>query len=304
MTRFSLEVKVGVVVSITIALILAFLFFLGQYNPFAKSYRINVLYNFAGGIELGSPVRVAGVKVGKVDQIRFFEPGKTFQNEPVSISIRIQIDRRAKDLIREDSRFYINMAGIIGEKYIEINPGSKDAKLLENNATIRGIDPPRIDQFLSQGYSLFEKVNKKYQSLSEEDKAKIRSLFENLVKLTENLSEFGEKSGELSELASNLNAVMEVIAPKNQAEKKQLAQKLDQLSKTLDHIYLASERLDRTSARLETEMQGVTRQTIEKTIREILQQEGITINVGTMVGKPKYPLLPEPGATAQPGAEK
>jgi len=299
MNRFSLEVKVGVVVSITIALILAFLFFLGQYNPFARSYRINVLYNFAGGIEMGSPVRVAGVKVGKVDQIRFFEPGKTFKGEPVSISIRLQIDRRAKELIREDSRFYINMAGIIGEKYIEINPGTASAKALENNHTVRGIDPPRIDQFLSQGYDIFEKLNKKYQSLTEEDKAKIRTLFENMVTLSENLSRMGEKSGEFYELINNLSAVLEVIAPKNAEEKKQLKEKLNQLKKTADHIYSASERLDRASARLDTELQGVTKASIEKTIREILQQQGITINVGTVVGQPKYPPLTQPGTTAQ-----
>lgn len=304
MNRFSLEVKVGIVVSITIALILAFLFFLGQYNPFAKSYRINVIYNFAGGVELGSPVRVAGVKVGKVDQIRFFEPGKTFNKEPVSILIRIQIDRRAEELIRTDSKFYINMAGIIGEKYVEIDPGTQAGKALKNNDTVRGIDPPRIDQFLSQGYGIFDKINKKYQSLTEEDKQKIRALFDNLVTLSENLSKFGEKSGELTRLIANLNSVLEVIAPKDQQEKMQLEQKLAQLSKTFDHIYAASERLDRTSSQLETEMQGVTKQTIEKTLREILQQEGITINVGTVVGKPKYPLLPESGSTAGTGVSK
>ena len=31
-------------------------------------------YNFAGGIEVGSPVRVSGIKVGKVGAIDFFVP--------------------------------------------------------------------------------------------------------------------------------------------------------------------------------------------------------------------------------------
>ncbi len=304
MNRFSLEVKVGIVVSITLALILAFLFFLGQYNPFTKSFRIYVLYNFAGGIELGSPVHLAGVKVGKVDQIKFFEPGKTFNNEPVSISIRLQIDRRAQDLIRQDSKFYINMAGIIGEKYIEIEPGTTSAKALSDNDTVRGIDPPRIDQFLSQGYALFDKLQKKYQSLSEEDKQKIRTLFDNVVKLSENLSAVGEKSGDFTELIANMNAVLEVIAPRNAAEKRQLKEKLDELSKTMDHLYSVSQTLDRTSARLEKETQDVTKASLEKTIREILQQQGITVNVGSVVGKPKYPVGNESGATVQPGPVK
>ncbi len=306
MNRFSLEVKVGIVVSVTVALILVFLFFLSGYNPFAKSYRIYVLYNFAGGIELGSPVRVAGVKVGKVDQIKFFEPGHKFQGEPVSISIRLLIDRRAQSMVRRDSKFYINMAGIIGEKYIEITPGSQTAPVLENGETVRGIDPPRLEQFLSQGYGVFEKISKKLESISEKDKEKFKKMFEDLACLVENLAKFSRSIEDLTKqaqkiqglvnqtqlLLTNLNLLLEPIVPKTPEQAKQYQARLDQLSDTINHLSSLAERLDRASARLEVELEGVTKESIERTIRQILQQEGITINVGTVIGKPKYPPLP------------
>jgi len=272
MNRFSLEVKVGIVVSLAVVLILGFLFILGQYNPFAKSYRIYVLYNFAGGIELGSPVRLAGVKVGKVDQIRFFEPGYVFQGEPVALSLRLMIDQRAKSMIREDSKFYINMAGIIGEKYIEVLPGSASAKMLENGASVRGIDPPRIEQLLSQGYDIFERVSKKLESFSEEDKEKMLSLFDNLVILVD-----------------NLNRLLEVISPQNSEERKELQARLKQLDETLTLLHSTSQRLDKISARLDSELETITQASIEKSIRQILQKEGITVNIGNILGKPKYP---------------
>ena len=67
MERFSLEVKVGLMVVITAGLVLAFIFILGEWNPFTNTYRIMVTLRYAGGIKPGSDVHLAGAKVGKVD---------------------------------------------------------------------------------------------------------------------------------------------------------------------------------------------------------------------------------------------
>lgn len=299
MNRFSLEVKVGIVVSITVALILGFVFFLGQYNPFAKSFRVNALYNFAGGIELGSAVRVAGVKVGKVDQIKFFEPGHKHAGEPVTISIRLQIDRRAQHLIRRDSKFFITMAGIIGEKYMEITPGSMGSPQLENNESIRGIDPPRLDEMLSQAYAMFDKLSRKLESLSGEDKEKMRSLFENMVTLSKNLSELGAESDQLMKfmtdarrLLNDMDALVSPVAPRTAKDRQRYEARIRELNRTIDHLSAISERLDRGSARLERELAGVTKKSLERSVRQILQQEGVTINLGSKLGKPVYPALP------------
>jgi phospholipid/cholesterol/gamma-HCH transport system substrate-binding protein len=293
MNRFSLEVKVGIVVSITIILIIAFLFFLGQYNPFTKSYRINVIYNFAGGIELGSSVRVAGVKVGKVDQIKFFETGHKFNGEPVNIAIRLLIDRRAMHMIREDSKFYITNAGIIGEKYIEITAGSPGAKVVANEAFVRGLDPPRLDELIAEGYSMFEQVSKRLESMSPEDKEKLRSLFDNLVSLSQSLSDLGAKSSQFTgmaadtrKLVNDLDAIVGPIAPRSEEDRVALKRKVRTAGDTLDHLNSVSAKIDDT-------LEGVTKASLERTVRQILQQEGITINLGTKLGKPNYPPLPQ-----------
>jgi len=292
MNRFSLEVKVGIVVSVTIALIIAFLFFLGQYNPFTKSYRINAMYNYAGGIELGSVVRVAGVKVGKVDQIKFLETGRLFQGEPVNISIRLQIDRRAMHMIREDSQFYITNAGIIGEKYIEITPGSQSSPAIKNDDSVRGIDPPRLDELISEAYKIFGKLSERLESMSPEDRQKLRDLFDNLVTLSTSLSDLGAKSSQFlglvqdtRKLVNGLDAIVSPITPKSEQEKAALEQRLKRAGEIIDHLSSVSSALDQT-------LEGVTKASLERTVRRILQEEGITINVGTMVGKPSYPPLP------------
>ena len=66
--------------------------------------------------------------------------------------------QKAVSTLKDDSKFYVNMAGIIGERYMEITPGTENGKPLVAGAVVRGIDPPRVDQLLSQGYNVFGKV--------------------------------------------------------------------------------------------------------------------------------------------------
>ena len=129
-------------------------------------------YNFAGGIEVGSPVRVSGIKVGKVEKIEFFvptDPKATAKTEPGSdafddskaiapLRVKVSVRKDAAVGVREDSQFYVNLAGIIGERYVEITPGHMNSPQVKENQTVAGIDPPRIDQLISQSFDLAGKI--------------------------------------------------------------------------------------------------------------------------------------------------
>jgi len=154
--QYGAEIKVGILVFVALALTGGFLWLLGDYTPLADTYNIYAEYNFAGGVELGTPVRVSGIKVGKVTHIEFLKPGATdASGKEIAIRLKLNISRKVREKIRKDSQFFINQAGIIGERYVEITPGSAQAPIIEQNATIRGIDPPRFDQLLSQGLGFF-----------------------------------------------------------------------------------------------------------------------------------------------------
>lgn len=153
-----LKLVAFVVCAVVCAAVLAWL--LGAGGGFRSGTELKVDYAFAGGVETGAPVRVAGVRVGKVAGIELLSPEAVADMPPPRPAVRLtlQIDRKALPLVREDSRFYVNIAGIIGERYLEVSPGSSEAKPLAAKSVVRGIDPPRIDQLLSQGYGVFGKV--------------------------------------------------------------------------------------------------------------------------------------------------
>ncbi len=74
------EIKVGGLFLLALAFIVGFIWYLGLVNPFASAYEVRVGYNYAGGVEVGSPVRVMGIKVGKVKAIQFTPDQKPWRS--------------------------------------------------------------------------------------------------------------------------------------------------------------------------------------------------------------------------------
>lgn len=152
------EFKVGILGVFSIVLIVVFAYLVGLISPLSDTNTINVMFNYAGGIEEGSPVRVMGIKVGKVKSITFTPDFKNSSGEEVKLKIKITVDKKAWTSVRKDSKYFINLAGVIGEKFLEISPGSLNQEELKSGDFVRGEDPPRIDQIISQSYGLAGKV--------------------------------------------------------------------------------------------------------------------------------------------------
>lgn len=155
MSDRSIEIKVGLLIMVAIGLLAAFVFVMGQIN-FQPKYRVLVDFDNPGGVSTGSAVRVAGVKVGRVESIQYrggqFDP-QTHKREPL-VRVELMLEKRYANAIRSNSVFYVTTQGVLGEQFIQIDPGSGEAPVLAENATIRGLDPPRLDMLLAESYEL------------------------------------------------------------------------------------------------------------------------------------------------------
>src|ERR1043165_6808691 len=69
------ELRVGIFVVIAIAiLIFLILNASGDINPFARKLHLRARFTNADGLRAGSEVRLAGVRVGKVDEVKLLPP--------------------------------------------------------------------------------------------------------------------------------------------------------------------------------------------------------------------------------------
>ena len=250
------ETKVGLLFLASIALAAAFAWYLGAINPFANDYELDLGYDFAGGIEVGSPVRVMGIKVGRVKSIDFDPSFKDDRGREAKLRMRIGIEKKAWSTVRSDSKFFVNLAGVIGEKYVEVSPGSASAPELKPGSFVRGEDPPRIDQLISQSYGLAGKIIEiiqKNEGSVTDTLDKMNSLVTNLNK-TLTLLERTSKNEKFSAIVNNaalISGDLEILTRKLRGP---------EAERTLDLLHRLVWRLDKLD---------------EESIRKFLQKEGI-----------------------------
>lgn len=179
-----IEARVGLLAVASLILVAVFAYLMGYSNPFSTSKELHIMYNYAGGIEEGSPVRVMGIKVGKVKSINFDPDFKMPSGEEVKLRLTVSIEPKAWTSIRKDSKFFINLAGVIGEKFLEVSTGSSESGTYQSGDIVRGEDPPRIDQLISQSYSLAGKIIE----MVEKNEGSITNTIQQLDKLVTNFN--------------------------------------------------------------------------------------------------------------------
>src|SRR4029079_10686502 len=97
-----------------------------------------------GGLQSGAPVKIAGVKVGKLGAIAFRggqENPATGRRDPL-VRIEVRVETRYQKSIHENALFYVTTQGVLGEQFLAIEPGSVDRSVLPEGGIVRGLDPP------------------------------------------------------------------------------------------------------------------------------------------------------------------
>jgi len=135
------ELKVGMFMLAGIAILVFIVFSIGDINISKVGYGLTVTFNFAAGLGTSAPVRVAGVGVGRVDGIRLKYNEK---DNKTYAEVHTWIQEGTK--IEKDAKVTINTLGLLGEKYLEILPGTPGSPILEKDSTITGQDPVMMEQ--------------------------------------------------------------------------------------------------------------------------------------------------------------
>jgi phospholipid/cholesterol/gamma-HCH transport system substrate-binding protein len=112
-------------------------------------------FAFAGGLPAGAAVKIAGVKVGRIRAVEFRPEARDEAGEPLPVHLTVEIDREAAGALRTDTSATVGQQGALGESYLEVLLGHAPGQLAEN-ASVRGIDPPRLDVLLAKLFKVFE----------------------------------------------------------------------------------------------------------------------------------------------------
>lgn len=198
----SIEVKVGILILTAVGLLVAFILVMGGLN-FQPTYRIFVDFDNPGGLQPGAPVKIAGVKVGKLGDIEFRGGAVnqvTGKRDPL-VRIALKIEKRYQASIHENSIFYVTTQGVLGEQFLAVEPGSADRPVLPPDAIVRGLDPPRLDMLLAESYELLHST----VSAMRDNREEISEAFDGLRKTLKGTGEFMARNQDrLDRVAENV----------------------------------------------------------------------------------------------------
>jgi len=149
----SRNLRIGLVVTSALTLLMVFIFFIGsEQKLFAKKYKYDVLFETATGLAEGNPLLMSGVTIGVVQEIILPR-----SSENRMVEIKVSVDRKYADRIREDSRAKLRKLGLIAaDSYVDISPGSPDKKILEPGSLIPAARQTDVDQLIGQGEDLVD----------------------------------------------------------------------------------------------------------------------------------------------------
>jgi len=147
--RLSLEFKVGLFTIIALLLLFVFIFTQTKKGQW-RGYEIGVTFDYIGGLDIGAPVRLSGVRVGEVRSIEILSEPKP------KVLIKLRLKRDVK--IGKNSRITIRTLGIIGEKYVEILPSS-EKEYISKGEIVEGVNPLSLEKFVSIGQDAIFNLN-------------------------------------------------------------------------------------------------------------------------------------------------
>ncbi len=116
MNRNAVETVMGAVVLVVAAVFLFFAYTTSQVQSIS-GYNLTAKFNNVDGLKDGGDVRVSGIKVGSILSQRL-DP-QTFQ-----AVVTVSMDPSIK--LATDSVAQITSSGLLGDKYISIEPGNED----------------------------------------------------------------------------------------------------------------------------------------------------------------------------------
>jgi phospholipid/cholesterol/gamma-HCH transport system substrate-binding protein len=99
------------------------------------------------GLPKGAPVSLAGQRVGQVDEMEFIPMSQKPGGK--NVLLRLAIAREVQEQIRADSEARMRTQGLLGDKYIDISPGSLRAAVLQAGDTVRATPPVDFDALLA-----------------------------------------------------------------------------------------------------------------------------------------------------------
>jgi phospholipid/cholesterol/gamma-HCH transport system substrate-binding protein len=188
----SLETRLGIFVILVVLAAWAIMETLGGMEMLHGGYRVNALFNTAQDLKVGDNVKMAGVEIGRVEQIALAD-GK------VKVTMKLHSDA----VVKTDSEAVIKFTGLMGQNFVSISFGSPDAPKAVDGAVLQTEEQPDLNAVMAKLNDAADGIKRFGDAFSGD---KISNLIGPLVDFVK------QNSGNISGAISNIDNITGQIA--------------------------------------------------------------------------------------------
>lgn len=221
------NLSVGLLVTFAMAMLLYSSFRGGGTSMFDAKGELVIYFKNVNGLVRGAPVWLGGVEVGNVRKLEFVNLDEQRRIEAV-----ITIKRSVWQFITLDTKVKLGTIGLLGDKYVEIIPGSKALAELKSGTTVPVLDEGGLDGLMQKAPAMTSSVD---------------SLLTNLKNVSKQIAEGKGAAGRIisDTILSNNLAITLAQAAKLLTEVQANQQKImDRLSTTLENAQRLTAKID------------------------------------------------------------
>jgi phospholipid/cholesterol/gamma-HCH transport system substrate-binding protein len=142
MKKYSLETGVGIFVVIGLLCVAYMTVKLGKISLFGDDYySVYARFGSVSGLRVGNPAEINGIEVGRVEQM-------SIDQEKQVIMVQLKIRKNIR--VYDDANASIKTAGLIGDKYVKIEPGGAGEILKPGGTITETTSPVDVEDMISK----------------------------------------------------------------------------------------------------------------------------------------------------------
>jgi phospholipid/cholesterol/gamma-HCH transport system substrate-binding protein len=124
------------------------------FDVFTPRYEVTTLVPTAAGLREGAPVTVAGQQAGQVTGIEFIPLEEVADTN--HIRVVMELSRSVAGQVRTDSRAQIRAAGLLGDKFVDISPGTPGRPEVADGGAIASASSVDLDLVLDRAVTMLD----------------------------------------------------------------------------------------------------------------------------------------------------
>ena len=149
------KLRVGGLLTLALAMALWASLSGGGTSIFESKQRFICYFSNVGGLLSGSPVWMSGMEVGNVRSVEFVNLDSLRQ-----VRVVCRVKKEVWPMLTTDAQVQLGTIGFLGDKYIEIVPGSKDKPVIEEMAVVPTADVGEASKMFKAGEDAINDMRK------------------------------------------------------------------------------------------------------------------------------------------------